>query len=109
MNVRTYLDRYLALLETELKETLASPHSILSPYYGMMQYHMGWLDEQFRPVQASQGKRLRPVLCLLACEAVGGQIEHALPAATAIELHPMCWAISATVQPCQFFKINASR
>jgi geranylgeranyl diphosphate synthase type I len=86
MNVRTYLDRYLPLLENELKEALASPHDALSPYYGMMQYHMGWLDEQLGPAQASQGKRLRPVLCLLTCEAVGGPIECALPVATAIEL-----------------------
>lgn len=32
------------------------------------------------------GKRLRPVLVLLACEACGGQIESALPAAAAIEM-----------------------
>lgn len=32
------------------------------------------------------GKRLRPILVLLACEACGGQIESALPAACAIEM-----------------------
>lgn len=32
------------------------------------------------------GKRVRPVLCLRSCEAVGGKIEAALPAAAAIEL-----------------------
>ncbi len=32
------------------------------------------------------GKRLRPMLCLLACEAVGGAIESALPAAVAVEM-----------------------
>jgi geranylgeranyl diphosphate synthase type II len=32
------------------------------------------------------GKRLRPVLVLLACEACGGEIEAALPAACAIEM-----------------------
>jgi geranylgeranyl diphosphate synthase, type II len=32
------------------------------------------------------GKRLRPVLVLLACEACGGQMEAALPAACAIEM-----------------------
>jgi geranylgeranyl diphosphate synthase type I len=52
----------------------------------MMQYHMGWLDEALQPVRSQQGKRLRPVLCLLSCEAVGGQIEHALAAAASIEL-----------------------
>ncbi len=32
------------------------------------------------------GKRIRPILCLAACEAVGGKPEIALPAAAAIEL-----------------------
>jgi geranylgeranyl diphosphate synthase type II len=32
------------------------------------------------------GKRLRPLLCILACEAVGGTVEQALPAACAVEM-----------------------
>ena len=32
------------------------------------------------------GKRLRPLLTLLACEAAGGQIEAAIPAACAVEM-----------------------
>jgi geranylgeranyl diphosphate synthase type II len=32
------------------------------------------------------GKRLRPVLTILACEAVGGTLEAALPAAAAVEM-----------------------
>lgn len=32
------------------------------------------------------GKRLRPILCMAACEALGGQAVHALPAACAIEM-----------------------
>ena len=32
------------------------------------------------------GKRLRPVLCLLGAEAMGGSVEQALPAALATEL-----------------------
>lgn len=35
---------------------------------------------------AAGGKRVRPVLTLLACEACGGSIEAALPAAVAIEM-----------------------
>lgn len=34
----------------------------------------------------SGGKRLRPVLTLMSCEAVGGSLEAALPAAAALEL-----------------------
>ncbi|MEM7096546.1 MAG: polyprenyl synthetase family protein [Actinomycetota bacterium] len=32
------------------------------------------------------GKRLRPALCLAACEAFGGKVDEALPSAVAIEL-----------------------
>jgi len=85
MSYQAYVDRYLPLLEAELLDGLAGM-TALPAHYGMMQYHMGWLDAGFAPVETSQGKRLRPMLCLLACEAVGGRFEHALPAAAAIEL-----------------------
>ena len=36
------------------------------------------------------GKRVRPALCLAACELVGGRIEQALPSACAMEfIHTM--------------------
>ncbi len=85
MNVRTYMDRYLPLIERELEDALADRGG-LSVFYGMMRYHMGWLDEHLAPISGPRGKRLRPVLCLLACEAVGGKPDHALPAAAALEL-----------------------
>lgn len=52
----------------------------------MMRYHMGWLDEGLQPSASGHGKRIRPVLCLLACEASGGDFHIALPAAAAVEL-----------------------
>lgn len=54
--------------------------------YGMMQYHMGWMDGALQPVPSVAGKRIRPVLCLLTCAAAGGDWQQALPAAAAIEL-----------------------
>lgn len=54
--------------------------------YGMMQYHMGWLDAGLQPVSAATGKRIRPVLCLLSCGAAGGDWQQAIPAAAAVEL-----------------------
>lgn len=54
--------------------------------FGMLRYHLGWADAAFQPYQAQTGKRVRPVLCLLACEACGGLWEQALPAGAAIEL-----------------------
>lgn len=46
-------------------------------------------DIMFEPVSYSllgNGKRLRPVLCLTACSAVGGDQTDALPAACALEM-----------------------
>lgn len=58
----------------------------LGPFYGMLAYHLGWSDAEFRPVREKTGKMLRPLLCLLGCEAVGGDWPKALPAAAAVEL-----------------------
>jgi geranylgeranyl diphosphate synthase type II len=43
------------------------------------------LAESMRYSVTAGGKRLRPLMTLLACDACGGAIEAALPAATAIE------------------------
>ena len=53
--------------------------------YDMLRYFMGWVDVDGKPTEATQGKALRPTLCLLACEATGGSIGKALPAAVALE------------------------
>jgi geranylgeranyl diphosphate synthase type II len=44
------------------------------------------LEEAMRYSVEAGGKRLRPVLVLMACEACGGDIEDAVPAAVAIEM-----------------------
>jgi geranylgeranyl diphosphate synthase, type I len=77
---------YLDAIEQELRATLPHQEESIATLYQMMQYHMGWLNAQFALEEAPRGKRLRPVLCLLACEATGGIWQRALPAAAAIEL-----------------------
>ena len=52
----------------------------------MMRYHLGTAGPEGEPVAARAGKMLRPTLCLLCCQAVGGRRRQALPAAAAIEL-----------------------
>jgi geranylgeranyl diphosphate synthase, type II len=42
--------------------------------------------EAMRYALMSGGKRLRPILCLAACETVGGNSEQALPVACALEM-----------------------
>jgi len=53
---------------------------------GMLRYHLGWVDECFRPVASAGGKRVRPALVFLACEAAGAHWRTALASATAVEL-----------------------
>ena len=73
-------------IDAELREITQTPHHRLGPYYGMIHYHLGWTDEELNPTRPSSGKRLRPLLCLLSHQAVGGRPADALPAACAIEL-----------------------
>jgi len=86
MSLQSAFERYLPLIEAELRQALATPPPSLAPFYGMMRYHLGWVDEGFKLIEAEGGKRLRPLLCLLVCEAAGGDPERALPAAVAVEL-----------------------
>lgn len=86
MKLQEALDSHLPLIEDELRACMApSPHNPLA-FYGMMHYHLGWTDNQFRPSQTKSGKRLRPVFTLLTCQAAGGDSHDALPAAAAVEL-----------------------
>ena len=77
------LRRYKAEIGAGLRESLSSDGL---PVYQMLQYAMGWSDEQGHPRAATEGKALRPTLCLLACEATGGSVRGALPAAVSVEL-----------------------
>ena len=86
MNLQLIFDRYLPPLEQALRDTLLTPCSELELHYGMMHYHLGWVDENLAPVKGGSGKRLRPLLCLLVTEAAGGTMERAMPAAVALEL-----------------------
>ncbi len=78
----------LAPYERELEAFLRSILAQQQPpaLYRMARYHLGWEDAGGRPVRAAGGKALRPLLCLLACEAAGRDWRRALPAAAAVEL-----------------------
>jgi len=77
---------YLPLVERTLQEVVGEGSPLVRQHYGMMRYHLGWVDERFHSTGARGGKRVRPLLCLLSCEAAGGDIRKALPAAAALEL-----------------------
>jgi geranylgeranyl diphosphate synthase type I len=88
VNLQQALNTYLPLVENELRACMAPPAGRDYPpaFFGMMHYHLGWADAQFLPAQVKIGKRLRPLFTLLTCQAAGGDIQAALPAAAAVEL-----------------------
>jgi geranylgeranyl diphosphate synthase type I len=77
------LTRYTSLIEGGLRRGALPARSTLGK---MAAYHMGWATPDGTPASAATGKRIRPALCVWACEAGGGQSEWALPGAVAVEL-----------------------
>jgi geranylgeranyl diphosphate synthase type I len=74
-----------ALFELHLRDAIAGSPPV-QRYYQMMAYHLGWLDQELGEGVDPGGKRLRPALCLIACESVGAPPEQALAGALAVEL-----------------------
>ena len=73
------LYRYRAQIEREIAQALPAGGGALDE---MQRYALGWTDEGL----PSLGKCLRPSLCLLACESLGGDLDQAVPVAVAIEM-----------------------
>jgi geranylgeranyl diphosphate synthase type I len=74
---------YRTPLQVELKKIINSCPPVLGD---VLRYHMGWQDEHGHSCSRESGKFIRPTLCLLSCQAVGGDISQAMPAAAAVEL-----------------------
>jgi len=83
--VTPILEEYSAYTDRQMRAVLSSRKSV-GRLYDMMKYHLGWLDDGFNDCRAPRGKSLRSTMCLLACEAVAGERQKALPAAAAVEL-----------------------
>src|SRR5919199_736641 len=66
------LARYATLVDTQMRHTLAA-YTEPRGFYGMMRYHLGWVDERLEPVAAARGKGLRAALLLLVNGALGGR------------------------------------
>jgi geranylgeranyl diphosphate synthase type I len=81
-----FFDCLLPVIEADLQTVLQPPNTTPPLFYRMLRYHMGWVDKEGHPDQVRAGKRIRPVLCLLACESTGGDYRPARPAASAVEL-----------------------
>jgi geranylgeranyl diphosphate synthase type II len=74
-DLKPYLKDRQRLVDTSLRRYL--PRETVRP---------ATLHKAMRHPVFAGGKRLRPILCIAASEACGGETEHALPAACAVEL-----------------------
>ena len=64
------------------------PQNEADSLYVLIKYHLGWVDQTGSPATeaVTQGKALRPTLCLFACEALSESVDQASSAAAALEL-----------------------
>ncbi len=85
MNLKQHIEIMLPAIEDELKSQVARLDSkITSPFHEMLTYHMGWTGEGSG--REAAGKRLRPLIVLLATASMGADWKNSLPAAAAVEL-----------------------
>ncbi len=83
MSLQAQSQAILPALEAELKRQIARyDHPESAAFHAMLAYHMGWTGEGAGKV----GKRVRPLLMLLAVSTCGGQWLRAISPAAAIEL-----------------------
>lgn len=86
-------------IDGELKKVISETmQNYPSEYISMLNYQLGW--EGDGNAQSAQGKRIRPMLVLLACQGVGGDWHYALPAAVAVELVHNFSLIHDDIQDC---------
>ncbi|MBI1276991.1 MAG: polyprenyl synthetase family protein [Anaerolineaceae bacterium] len=82
----SFFERYLPDIDRYMRTVVNSQQSQPSDMGIMLQYALGWVDQNGDPYNIPTGKRIRPVLLLLCVEAAGGNWKAALPAAAAVEL-----------------------
>jgi geranylgeranyl diphosphate synthase type I len=75
------LNRFRPMVDEAIERALAKRADTL--LYEMVRYHLGM---EGGASSGASGKRVRAALCLLSCQAMGGGLKPALPAAAAIEL-----------------------
>ncbi len=81
VDIRTEFTQILTDIESEMSDILNERGGHARPLYEMLAYHLG-LDGP----AGRGGKRLRPLLGVLAYQSLGGDYRKALPGAAAVEL-----------------------
>ncbi len=75
MDLKKYLKDRCQMVDEALDRFLPAEDELPSSLHKSMRYSV-----------FAGGKRVRPILMLAACEAVGGKLDHAMPAACAMEM-----------------------
>ncbi len=75
MDLKQYIKQHVEIVDTALERYLPDDERMPQFLHKAMRYSV-----------FAGGKRIRPVLVLAACEAVGGRAEDVLPAACALEM-----------------------
>jgi geranylgeranyl diphosphate synthase type I len=78
--------KMIPAVEREMEDVSGLEIKARDPFYGLMHYHMGWVDKSFDPAASISGKRIRPLLSMLCASSAGGSWEQAVPGAASIEL-----------------------
>ena len=87
MSLAATFEYWLPLIEAEMLDIVTNawprmPHDLRT----MLLYHLGFADADGTVMHINAGKRIRPLLSLLSCQACNGDAQLALPAAAGIEL-----------------------
>ena len=84
MSEKDLIDRMRLAIDDELQSCIENHFGEDSGFKAILEYQLG-LDGKTGN-HSSGGKRLRPLMTLLVCHALGGNWKEALPAAAAVEL-----------------------
>ncbi len=85
MNLKQHIEIMLPEIEAELQKQVARlDENRTRLFHEMLTYHMGWTGAGAD--KDATGKRIRPLMVLLATASCGADYRSALPAAAAVEL-----------------------
>jgi geranylgeranyl diphosphate synthase type I len=77
------LKKYKTAIDATIKQMLEEAPDYIN---GIINYHFGWVDQNFEPANFERGKMFRPTMNLLVFEAITGDYKGALPVAASIEM-----------------------
>ena len=76
-------EAYRQAVEAELRDVFEGRDGFL---YNLLRYHLGWVDQHGQPEDGDTPLHFQGAVALVTCEAAGGELQAALPAAAGVEL-----------------------